>query len=177
MSHFSVAVIHRADQSVDDLLAPFDEELEVDSYVRYTKEEAIQWVRDNIPSYANRRDETCYKLMASDHEVDEDGNILSTYNPNSQWDWYVIGGRWSEMLKVGDTYCDEAYISEIEFDPDFETYAVVTPDGEWHETAHMGWFGMDDGTQEQYDTWKSNYKSQFIDAYPDLIMTIVDCHI
>lgn len=26
------------------------------------------------------------------------GNELSTYNPNSRWDWYEIGGRWHNIL-------------------------------------------------------------------------------
>lgn len=26
------------------------------------------------------------------------GNELSTYNPNSRWDWYDIGGRWRNLL-------------------------------------------------------------------------------
>lgn len=26
------------------------------------------------------------------------GIILSTYNPNSKWDWYVIGGRWTGLF-------------------------------------------------------------------------------
>ena len=26
------------------------------------------------------------------------GNHLTTYNPNSKWDWYSIGGRWRNLL-------------------------------------------------------------------------------
>ena len=26
------------------------------------------------------------------------GNHLITYNPNSRWDWYSIGGRWRNSL-------------------------------------------------------------------------------
>lgn len=26
------------------------------------------------------------------------GDIVSTYNPQSQWDWYVIGGRWNAIF-------------------------------------------------------------------------------
>lgn len=26
------------------------------------------------------------------------GNELSTYNPNSKWDWYSVGGRWRNSL-------------------------------------------------------------------------------
>lgn len=29
---------------------------------------------------------------------EEDGKWYRRYNPNSKWDWYSIGGRWSDML-------------------------------------------------------------------------------
>ena len=40
------------------------------------------------------------------------GNELSTYNPNSKWDWYEIGGRWRNLLltKIN----NEDVISEID---------------------------------------------------------------
>lgn len=28
----------------------------------------------------------------------KNGNELSTYNPNSKWDWYSVGGRWRNSL-------------------------------------------------------------------------------
>ena len=42
-------------------------------------------------------DEELYKLEIEDYEeddIDKNGNILSTYNPKSKWDYYGIGGRW-----------------------------------------------------------------------------------
>lgn len=242
MSHFCVAVIHREDQDVDELLAPYDESIRVAPYISKTKEEAIKYARENYPSCKDKSDEECYKYYADGYDTDEDGNIISTYNPNSKWDWYVVGGRWSGMLKaVGretdengntiftDRYVNEARISDIDFSPDteayaeairewevlvegdeqkpgedfcsfykpeyylnyygtkekyaeamaaFTTYAVVTPNGLWHEKAQMGWFGMDNSTPEGNDDWNKNYKRRFIDkADPNWIMTIVDCHI
>ena len=46
MSHFSVAVLHRADQTVEELLAPYDEELESEIELEYTREEAIKAARE-----------------------------------------------------------------------------------------------------------------------------------
>ena len=242
MSHFCVAVIHREDQDVDELLAPYDESIRVAPYISRTKEEVIKYARENYPSFKDKTDEECYEYYSDGEETDEDGNIISTYNPNSKWDWYVVGGRWSNMLKaVGretdengntiftDRYVNEARISDIDFSPDpeeyarairewevivegdeqkprddffslykpeyylryygtkekyaetmasFTTYAVVTPNGLWHEKAKMGWFGMDNSTPEGNDDWNKNYKRRFIDkADPNWIMTIVDCHI
>lgn len=28
----------------------------------------------------------------------KNGNHLTTYNPNSRWDWYEVGGRWHNIL-------------------------------------------------------------------------------
>lgn len=30
--------------------------------------------------------------------MDDDENLLSTYNPESKWDWYSEGGRWGAWL-------------------------------------------------------------------------------
>ena len=32
------------------------------------------------------------------NNLDEEGNSLSTWNKNSFWDWFVIGGRWDGIL-------------------------------------------------------------------------------
>lgn len=55
--------------------------------------------------------------------IDEYGNVTSTYNPNSKWDWYEVGGRWSNLLtlKTGEkTDCD--VIKEVSFEPDIKEY-------------------------------------------------------
>ena len=53
MSHFCVYVFHYKDTSIDTLLAPYDENLVVEPYVEYTKEEAIAKVRKEINDYKN----------------------------------------------------------------------------------------------------------------------------
>ena len=222
MSHFSVAVFS-TDGDYEKLLAPFNENLEV--------------------------------------EANEEGALMTTYNPNSKWDWYVVGGRWSGMLIVKDDaegergslgvfgydrekeipappgyrYVDHAKVSDIEWDvmrevelqerkmiwkqymdeyaekmlyakteeekeferrwlrmkygipfdvteekylansTGFTTFAVITPDGEWHERGAMGWFGVVQGEDEE---WDEKYKERFLDtADPDWYLTVIDCHI
>lgn len=51
--------------------------------------------------------------------VDEDDNVkvTDTTNPNAKWDWWVIGGRWSGMLKLKDgTEADQANIEHIDLE-------------------------------------------------------------
>lgn len=214
MSHFSVAVFHREDQNVEDLLAPYDEGIVVAPYIKYTREQAIakvrkdiedyknglyakylenpeeyakncsnekhlQYLREGFPKKLNWTDDECYEDEArwyDDEDKDDEGNIYSTYNPSSKWDWYEVGGRWSNFLttKSGQKV-DEKRVSELDFPDNFMTFAVVLPNGRWYEEGSMGWWAM---VSDQDDNWRTNYKERFLDkADPDWILTIVDCHI
>ena len=85
MSHFTVAVFHRPDQTIEELLAPYDESLRVEKYINFTRKEAIDYVRANHRHMADASDDECWHYMADDAGegmVDEEGNIYSTYNIN-----------------------------------------------------------------------------------------------
>ena len=43
-------------------------------------------------------------LQVEPYYENEDDPYMTTYNPNSRWDWFVLGGRWAGMLptKNGD---------------------------------------------------------------------------
>ena len=103
-------------------------------------------------------------------ETDENGNIYSTCNTDGHWDWYEIGGRWSGLLKVGNEYVNSARVKDIDFGSEpFSTFAVLFPDGEWYEHEPVLVSECD---------WAAHYREQFIDmADPNMILTIVDCHI
>lgn len=138
MSHFSVAVICKDINQVDKMLAPFSENLEVAPYINITKEqilaeyeERMEVIRtgvsdrynvENLQShafdyYANIDSYT--EAYYGDQEFDVDGNVLVTYNPKSQWDWYSIGGRWEGFLTTTDgSKCDCAKIKDINFEAD-----------------------------------------------------------
>ena len=123
MSHYPCAVIYRPDQSVEDLLAPYDENLVVPKYVEFTKQEAIDYAR-NYFDVTQKTDEQCWEIMAKDagpDMVDEDGNIYSVFNRESHWDWWVEGGRWNGMLKLKNgSRANSARIRDIDFSPDEE---------------------------------------------------------
>ena len=60
----------------------------------------------------------------------------------------------------------------------FSTYAFVTAEGEWHEQGRMGWFGMDDATNESICQYEEKFQSYLQEAREKgLAITIVDCHI
>lgn len=232
MSHATVLVFTEPGQRVEDLLAPYDESIVVKPYIEYTRQEAIDYAREHFDSCKDKSDEECWKYMAEDgYSTDADGNIYSIYNPNSKWDWWQIGGRFSGLLfdKEKDYFVDEGYVKDIQFvndaeayehalkfwdvyvegkePPDdddydslykkeyyknrykdketyaryraqFSTWAVVTPDGEWHECGRMGWFACSDETDEEAIDWYEHYKERFLDtAQPDWYVTVVDYHI
>lgn len=290
MSHFSVAVFTEPNgKTIDELLAPYYEGIEMEPYIQYTRQQAIDAVRKEIKDYMesnmykeylkdpikykeecskygnnihfdhistyherlNWTDEQCYEKKKSwfdEDMIDEEGNLLSTYNPNSKWDWYSIGGRFPGKLKSkngkhgeGSAFrsnpringeFDSARVGDIDFSMDMDaynrairywevvvekqpltkyenekdffnyyrdsfyeeyyrdketyakicascnTYAVVTPDGKWHQKGEMGWFGASSETGEESLDWDLNYKERFLDtADPDWTLTIVDCHI
>lgn len=127
MSHYAVAIIHRPDQDIDDMLAPYDENIKVAPYVEHTKQEAIDYVRKEWTGYQDKTDEECYEAIAEDYRendlVDESGSLYSTYNTNSKWDWYEVGGRFSNLLKGKDGLrYDEGCIRNMDFSMNMETY-------------------------------------------------------
>ena len=61
----------------------------------------------------------------------------------------------------------------------FSTYAVITPDGEWHSKGEMGWFGISTETGEEDTAWCDNFYANFIRPAIEnnWYLTIIDCHI
>lgn len=78
-------------------------------------------------------------------------------------------------------YYTDKYKNKEEYaaiESSFSTYAVITPDGEWHSKGEMGWFGCGTETDAEAKKWTKSFKEAFIDnADPELNLTIVDCHI
>jgi hypothetical protein len=124
MSHYCVGVIvdntNDIESSIEKILAPYDENLEVEPYIYKTKAELIQQAKDYkiciqrrteeadhiITEYEQsyldaQTDEELYNLWREDYNTyNENGDELSTYNPQSKWDWWVIGGRWSRENNI-----------------------------------------------------------------------------
>jgi len=123
MSHSTVLVI--VNQADDDtaayaeaerMLAPFNEELEVEPYKNYEKAGGLPITRPDqhwyysdlvkkgheIPDLA-----TLARVLNETwddeerHGADEQGLYqMSTYNPQSKWDFYQLGGRWTGFFMV-----------------------------------------------------------------------------
>ena len=162
MSHFTVMVI-TSDGDYEKALEPFDESIEVEPYISKTREKCIQelveykrrydnhdekfnrqWFEENfndVNFYDGKSIYEAYKKYNDYYDYDEEGNVLSTYNPNSKWDWYQLGGRWkgtlrlkegAKVMRESDTswtnsneevqegYTDFAQVKDIDWSPDYK---------------------------------------------------------
>ncbi len=116
VSHFVVAVFHEEDQSVDELLAPYDEEVKYAPYLKFSKQEAVDYVRKNYREMFDKSDYECWNFIASWYIADRKGNLYSTSNPNGKWDYWVIGGRWDKLLKIKDgEVTNTARVKDVDF--------------------------------------------------------------
>ena len=121
MSHFSLAVFHRKDQSIDELLDQYDESRPIDPYVKFTRQEAIDYARKYYGA-EQMSDEDCWKMVSEGCITDDDGNIYSTFNENSKWDWWEIGGRWEGSLNLNGKKVDSGRVGDLDFRIDKKEY-------------------------------------------------------
>ena len=94
----------------------------MEPYLEYTRQQAIDFAREHYDDCKDLSDEKCWAIMAGCKETDSDGNIYSTYNPDSKWDWWVVGGRFRNQLPVGKHLANEAFVEDVSFEEDHENY-------------------------------------------------------
>lgn len=195
MSHFIGLAFG---DNVESNLEAYDENLEIEPYVKYTREEAIAEARSQIASghYWSNAEMTkeVIEAMSDDEEFyqyalkmwgytpNEDGDLLSTYNPNSKWDWYTEGGRWRGYLPTKYGYnADNCVVGDVDWGKYFENnqsgpFCFITEDGEWHETAKMGWWGMTADDKNEND-WREEFETYLKSLDPETEITAIDFHI
>lgn len=125
MSHYTLLVVGPTDdKEIEEALAPFYEEREVEPYIEYTLEDIDKEQQEKIENderiiAAGGNEKQIEELTKELKKIkkmtpkwfafywyghktkqDKDGNILTTYNPDSQWDWYQLGGRWIGYFRL-----------------------------------------------------------------------------
>jgi hypothetical protein len=207
MTHFTVAIIVPSNELVNlqafiaGQMAPFDENTEVESYVSYSVEQAKTDIARDISRFeriidrqdANYNLEKCQehlqKLRATTPEekyrehiqfhehFNGNGEPTSTYNPDSKWDWFVIGGRWDGWVNDRETskeaVIDNIATTETALERNKVPHAIITPDGQWHEHGQMGWWGI---MLTENSGWESQSRS-LLSQFPGHHIIILDAHI
>jgi hypothetical protein len=122
-------------------------------------------------------------------EKNDDGEWeeWSTYNPNSKWDWYSLGGRWSGLIKLkpgakgkkgrpgvfeNKIGIDQALKGDIENINEIKTFAVLKY-GEWYE-GDDAW-GVQN--KEKENDWDEKISELLKNVSDDTLISIYDCHI
>lgn len=103
------------------------------------------------------------------------GNGGSWENPDAEWDYCELGGRWSNRIATkGGERVDFCPVAEIDTsvplgaaEQFFATHSVLTPDGVWHEIT-------DDPGGE--DHWRETFVETFIEPYQDKFAYLIDYH-
>ena len=206
MSHFVTMVIGN-DPEVQ--LAPFSQHLEVDEYI---DEEVSTEDKQRMLDYYNkgratpyRNFEECYAEQGEDWDGGQcrknEAGVwcrYSTYNPQSKWNWYLLGGRWSGKiikLKEGATsgiigrpaWCshtagiDAALKKDIDFEamdkePDYWVPYAVVKDSEWIGRGDMGWWGISTNNIP-VDEWTQKVRELIASLPDDTFIWFYDCHI
>jgi hypothetical protein len=119
-----------------------------------TNENHIKYLEEEFPKKLEWTDEELYEhgiRYYSDDDIGPDGEVYSTYNPNSKWDWYQIGGRYAGRIHVKEdvTYTEP----EFSWGWDAESKAQVLQERRTDQAVmkDIDWAKMHN-TQKAYDS-------------------------
>lgn len=166
MSHSTVLVVG---PNPEKQLAPFSEELEVEPYKDYVDADPNTWPLSAVVKHG---------VDVNDHEAvvawfkerweeeygfDEHGLYqVSTYNPNSKWDWYQLGGRWAgTFLLRSDRLIRGAAPIDFSWGWSEEEKAEKLASGNWTDQAYKGdvdWVGTVDAAEARARTEYEKYE-------------------
>lgn len=148
------------------LLEKFNENREVEPYIENADSgealaRARKYYEEHDPSYlVGKTDMEILNTDWSEGWREEDGKLVryTTYNPDSKWDWYQVGGRWGDVFGKFQLESIEAFRAHVQEQIDaieartteelawFTPFNVVVPqpDGDviWINKGNMGWWGI-----------------------------------
>lgn len=103
-------------------------EVDYHCYEEKANEDLVEWKKMTRLQYFQQKGMSIEEIeceIKDWHAFDkkEDGSWYKHTNPNSKWDWWVVGGRWSGFFKLKETSKEELDENEDSFlkrDIDFE---------------------------------------------------------
>lgn len=205
--HFSALVLIPPDTNnikakVEEILHPYYSELEVEPYKEYLTEdkitEEIEYLATLTPEEIKKiaadweipshdlttlaKMELGNKLGWFEEEADGIDSIglykMTTINPQGKWDYYRFIE--TEPLDSGTAITYPCRVADL---PKVVPYAIVTPNGRWHELGEMAGIQAflrelhgDITVSEEEILWQ-NKISEVIKYYSDYICVALRCHI
>lgn len=202
--HFAVAIFTKPEgKTVEELLEPFEEESEEYSKFVELDPEEMEIYKKGVEKANKAGDKvTLEEVIANDgYEQNEEGKFGYYTNPNAQFDWYQIGGRWSNQLLTKDgRRCNFAALKDINWEAMFATKEqnlkkIWNETKDFERTLHGI---LKDETEEDFvnrnkynfvysvlipnGNWINlnddvNFYEKYIkNTNEETILTIVDCH-
>ena len=187
MSHFITLVfVNEAESNLDELLEPYDEQTHDKKYLLF-----VDQTEEVLEKFESLNEEDKKKYTTVDQLADEyfmydivDGKYGYYQNPQAQWDWWSIGGRWADYIKKKDgTSCDYCKFDDIDWDKMSTPFAFIETDGSWKSRGEMLWWAQVKDEKKE-DVWKkmmSDYVAtvnSYSDEIKDNIMVYaIDMHI
>lgn len=162
MSHFACLVFTEHNPLDDEYyselekaLGPYDETMPVDPYIEEKAEDLFKPERLSAEYGIDAdlsREEAKSLLERDGYKFDEHDNMLSTYNPNSKWDYWCVGGRWENYLKLIDgTRANVAKVSDLrmwqteqereDLKQTFERYTTTPGEGAYFQQYYLEQYG------------------------------------
>ncbi len=184
---------------VEELLLPYDSYIEVEPYKEYLNREELVEKINELKSMSEEEINKIAKgweVEANNLEalakfeldwfdelidgVDENGEYkMITLNPDGKWDWHKFVDMEGMTSRLFVPHLHTFVVKEIEFIP----YAVVTPDGKWHELGEEA--GLEafvnkeiKGTEVMSKddiNWREKVW-QIKSDFPDYLAVILHCH-
>jgi hypothetical protein len=198
MSHYSVAVFTTdKNQSVDELLAPYElnfPDIPDGESVVQPIEPGTKWddyqigghykghllLKDTKKSDRSAKRRKFYKTVGCDSALVSDIN----FEAMKERDKAELCPYEEAMTDAFDSeeHMREIYPTEEEYvklSTAFGTYAVITPDGKWHEPGSVGCWNISSASSKEEREWWLNYYDRFIKRAleENWHITIVDCHV
>lgn len=184
------AGIEQVERTAAKMLAPYDENLDVEPYREYPDEEELsrmrKWFEEEWGHAPTMPElvEVMPRWRNVPGYLDDEGRlyVMSTYNSHSKWDWWQVGGRYRDNAYAQFAVDTEhpSHLRAEKFNLDvlpWAPYSVLTPDGKWHSRGRLGWFGMSSGDDEE-EVWKEKVRALLAPyLVPGVALLVVDYHI
>ena len=174
MTHFVALVVAENEKQLEEILAPYDEQLPGVPRFEYLSEGKDWNEFESMAEHYKTKDLSELVKHMEDWnggpgEV-RDGRLgyYTTWNDNAQWDWYVVGGRWEDIVPGNQCLGEEVatHFEKKEYLP-----AVIVDRKGWHAEKDFGWFGSSTPVDGKEDIVK-----QKLEEHKGKNVFIVDFH-